>query len=62
VAFANNLMRPPIFFGNAGASIATVVAFWAVFYIWISAEMYLGYRSAACPVARSSATTARNGG
>ena len=42
-------MRPPIFFGNAGATIASVVAFWAVFYIWISAEMYVGYRSRRLP-------------
>ncbi len=42
-------MRPPIFFGNAGATIATVVAFWVVFYIWIGAELYLGYRSRRLP-------------
>jgi protein-S-isoprenylcysteine O-methyltransferase Ste14 len=42
-------MRPPIFFGNTGASIATVVAFWVVFYIWIGAELYLGYRSRRLP-------------
>jgi protein-S-isoprenylcysteine O-methyltransferase Ste14 len=42
-------MRPPIFFGNAGASIATVVAFWVVFYVWFAAELYLGYRSRRLP-------------
>ncbi len=42
-------MRPPIFLGNAGATIATVVAFWVVFYVWIAAELYLGYRSRRLP-------------
>ena len=37
-------MRPPIFFGNPGATTVLVVAFWAVFYIWIGSELWLAYR------------------
>jgi protein-S-isoprenylcysteine O-methyltransferase Ste14 len=33
-----------MFFGNGGGSVAMVVAFWVVFYAWIGAEMWLGYR------------------
>jgi protein-S-isoprenylcysteine O-methyltransferase Ste14 len=32
-----------LFFGNGG-SVAMVVAFWVVFYAWVGAEMWLGYR------------------
>jgi protein-S-isoprenylcysteine O-methyltransferase Ste14 len=37
-------VRPPIFFGNPGSTTALVVAFWAVFYIWIGSELWLAYR------------------
>ena len=37
-------MRPPIFFGNAGATTASVVAFWVLFYIWAGSEIWLAYR------------------
>jgi protein-S-isoprenylcysteine O-methyltransferase Ste14 len=37
-------MRPPIFLGNGGATTASVVTFWVIFYIWIGSEMWLGYR------------------
>jgi protein-S-isoprenylcysteine O-methyltransferase Ste14 len=40
---------PPIFFGNAGATTASVVAFWVVFYIWIGGEFWLGYRRRELP-------------
>jgi protein-S-isoprenylcysteine O-methyltransferase len=33
-----------MFFGNPGATIASVVAFWVVFYLWIGAEIWIGYR------------------
>ena len=42
-------MRPPIFFGNPGATTASVVAFWVVFYVWIGAEMWLAYRRRRLP-------------
>jgi protein-S-isoprenylcysteine O-methyltransferase Ste14 len=42
-------LRPPIFFGNPGASITTVVAFWLVFYVWVGSEMYLGARRRRLP-------------
>jgi protein-S-isoprenylcysteine O-methyltransferase Ste14 len=32
-----------MFFGQPGATTASVVAFWAVFYIWIGLEIWLGY-------------------
>jgi protein-S-isoprenylcysteine O-methyltransferase Ste14 len=33
-----------MFFGQPGATTATVVAFWAIFYIWFGAEIWVGYR------------------
>jgi protein-S-isoprenylcysteine O-methyltransferase Ste14 len=50
VAFSDALIEatgsvfPPIFFGNQGATIPSVVAFWVVFYAWIGSEVLLGYR------------------
>jgi protein-S-isoprenylcysteine O-methyltransferase Ste14 len=50
VAFSDALIEvagsvfPPIFFGNQGATIPAVVAFWVVFYAWIGSEVWLGYR------------------
>ena len=41
---ATHFVGPPIFFGNPGASISTVVAFWVVFYVWLGSELWLGYR------------------
>jgi protein-S-isoprenylcysteine O-methyltransferase Ste14 len=38
-----------MFFGNGGGSVAMVVAFWVVFYAWIGAEMWLGYRRRRLP-------------
>jgi len=35
---------PPIFFGNPGATNASVFAFWFVFYVWIGSEVWLGYK------------------
>jgi protein-S-isoprenylcysteine O-methyltransferase Ste14 len=37
-------VRPPIFFGDPGATTALVVAFWGIFYLWIGSELWLGYR------------------
>lgn len=42
-------MRPPIFFGNPGATTASVVAFWVAFYIWVGAEVWLAYRRRRLP-------------
>ncbi len=42
-------MRPPIFIGNAGATTASVVAFWVVFYVWVGLELWLGYRRRRLP-------------
>lgn len=33
-----------MFFGQPGATSASVVAFWVVFYLWVGSEMWLGYR------------------
>lgn len=33
-----------MFFGQPGATTASVVAFWAVFYVWLGSEWWLGYR------------------
>ena len=48
MAFSNALIEtfdgPPIFFGNPGATIPSVVAFWVVFYVWIGSELWLGSR------------------
>jgi protein-S-isoprenylcysteine O-methyltransferase Ste14 len=41
---ATGFVGPPIFFGNPGATIPSVVAFWVVFYSWIGSEVWLGYR------------------
>lgn len=38
-----------MFWGNGGGSVALVVAFWVVFYLWIGAEMWLGYRRRRLP-------------
>ena len=35
---------PPIFFGQPGATTASVVGFWLVFFVWGASEMWLGYR------------------
>jgi protein-S-isoprenylcysteine O-methyltransferase Ste14 len=42
-------VRPPIFVGSGGGSVAMVVAFWVVFYGWIGAELWLGYRNRRLP-------------
>lgn len=33
-----------MFFGQPGATTASVVAFWVLFYIWFGSEMWFGYR------------------
>lgn len=38
-----------MFFGSGGGTIASVVAFWVVFYVWIGAELWLGYRRRRLP-------------
>jgi protein-S-isoprenylcysteine O-methyltransferase Ste14 len=42
-------VRPPIFWGSAGATIASIVAFWVVFYVWIGSELWLGARRRRLP-------------
>jgi protein-S-isoprenylcysteine O-methyltransferase Ste14 len=43
------VVGPPIFFGQPGATTAPVVTFWAVFYIWLGAEIWIGYRRRRLP-------------
>jgi protein-S-isoprenylcysteine O-methyltransferase Ste14 len=38
-----------MFFGPGGGTVAMVAAFWVVFYVWIGAEMWLGYRRGRLP-------------
>jgi protein-S-isoprenylcysteine O-methyltransferase Ste14 len=38
-----------MFFGQPGASIASVVAFWVLFYAWFGSELWLGYRQRRAP-------------
>lgn len=38
-----------MFLGSGDATVASVVAFWIVFYIWIGAELWLGYRRRRLP-------------
>jgi protein-S-isoprenylcysteine O-methyltransferase Ste14 len=42
-------VRPPMFFGSGGGTIASLVAFWIVFYVWIGAELWLGSRRRRLP-------------
>lgn len=42
-------MRPPMFFGVQGATLFTVIAFWAVFYIWVFSEIWLGWKKRSEP-------------
>jgi len=42
-------MRPAMFFGSSDASVASVVVFWVVFYLWIGAELWLGSRRRRLP-------------
>ena len=37
-------MGPPIVDGRTGAAVPIVVAFWITFYIWVTSEMYLGWK------------------
>jgi protein-S-isoprenylcysteine O-methyltransferase Ste14 len=37
-------MRPPMFFGPGGGTVAMVIVFWVLFYVWIGAELWLGFR------------------
>ena len=51
---ATRWVGPPIFFGNPGATPASVITFWVVFYIWIGAEFWLGYRRRRLPAGAAS--------
>jgi protein-S-isoprenylcysteine O-methyltransferase Ste14 len=42
-------VRPPIFFGSSDATVASVVVFWVVLYIWIGTELWLGARRRRLP-------------
>jgi protein-S-isoprenylcysteine O-methyltransferase Ste14 len=46
-------VRPPIFYGQPGASLFKVVAFWAIFYIWIGGEFWLGWKMRPPPGSKS---------
>jgi protein-S-isoprenylcysteine O-methyltransferase Ste14 len=35
---------PPMFFGQRGATAASIAAFWLLFYIWAGSEWWLAYR------------------
>ncbi|HEY8815863.1 MAG TPA: isoprenylcysteine carboxylmethyltransferase family protein [Candidatus Dormibacteraeota bacterium] len=35
---------PPMFFGQRGATAASIAAFWVLFYIWAGSEWWLAYR------------------
>ena len=37
-------VRPPIFFGSSDATVASLVVFWVLLYVWIGSEMWLGAR------------------
>ena len=39
---ATHYVGPPIFWGVAGATTATIIAFWIVFYVWLGGELWLG--------------------
>jgi protein-S-isoprenylcysteine O-methyltransferase Ste14 len=40
----DRVVGPPIFFGQPGATTASIVGFWLVFYVWVGSEWWLGYR------------------
>lgn len=42
-------MRPPIFFGTPGATWVTVLAFWLTLYVWLSSELFLGWKKRVLP-------------
>jgi protein-S-isoprenylcysteine O-methyltransferase Ste14 len=42
-------VRPPIFFGSSDATLASVVVFWVVLYVWIGSELWLGSRRRRLP-------------
>ena len=42
-------MRPPIFFGVQGASLLTVISFWAIFYGWVFSEIWLSWKRRSVP-------------
>jgi protein-S-isoprenylcysteine O-methyltransferase len=44
-------MGPPIFFGNAGATLPGIIAFWLTFYAWLLSELWLGWRRRSAPTA-----------
>lgn len=37
-------MGPQVFVGQADSTIVGVVLFWAVFYVWVGAEIFLGWK------------------
>jgi protein-S-isoprenylcysteine O-methyltransferase Ste14 len=42
-------MRPPMFFGPGGGTVASVVVFWFVLFAWIATEIWLGSRRSRLP-------------
>jgi protein-S-isoprenylcysteine O-methyltransferase Ste14 len=47
-------VRPPLFFGVQGASLVTIVSFWALFYAWWLSELWLGWKKRTQPGATAS--------
>jgi protein-S-isoprenylcysteine O-methyltransferase Ste14 len=37
-------MGPQVFVGQPDSSIAGLIVFWALFYVWLGSEMYLGWK------------------
>ncbi|HEV2034599.1 MAG TPA: isoprenylcysteine carboxylmethyltransferase family protein [Candidatus Dormibacteraeota bacterium] len=37
-------MAPQLFVGQADGTLATVVLFWLVFYVWIGSELFVGWK------------------
>lgn len=38
-------MAPQLFVGQADSTIAGVVLFWSVFYLWVGSELFLGWKT-----------------
>jgi protein-S-isoprenylcysteine O-methyltransferase len=47
-------MRPPMFFDVPGASVIAQISFWAIFYVWVLSEMWLGWKKRSEPGATTS--------
>jgi protein-S-isoprenylcysteine O-methyltransferase Ste14 len=37
-------VAPQLFFGQADGTLLTVVVFWLVFYVWLSSELFIGWK------------------